>query len=67
MLHQAGYLTETVPGKGKGQGGVQARYRLKALRNTGPRPPMICRQKVVYDPNEDRVVWSSRVSPEDAE
>ena len=35
MLHQAGYLTETVPGKGKGQGGVQARYRLKATRNTG--------------------------------
>lgn len=65
-LHQAGYLTTTAAGKGNGHGGVQARYRLKTARNTGPKPPMICRQKVIYDPNEDRVVWSPRVTPEDA-
>lgn len=65
-LFQAGYLLCTQEGKGTGKGGIQGRYRLKPSRNTGPRPPMICRAKVVYDPNEDKVVWSATVTDEDA-
>lgn len=65
-LHIAGYLQRTTEGKGTGAGGIQTRYRLKPQRNTGPRPPMICRTKVVYDPNEDKVVWQPKVSEEDA-
>lgn len=65
-LFQAGYLACTKEGQGLGKGGVQARYRLKPNRNTGPRPPMVCRTKVVYDPNEDKVVWAAPVTDEDA-
>lgn len=65
-LAGAGYLLCTREGKGLGRGGVQARYRLKPARNTGPRPPMICRTKVVYDPNENRVVHAPVVTDEDA-
>lgn len=67
-LAKAGYLLTTQEGKGLGygRGGVQARYRLKPSRNTGPRPPMICRTRVVYDPNEDKIVWQPSVSEEDA-
>lgn len=65
-LFTAGYLERTAEGKGTGAGGIQARYRLKRNRNTGPRPPMVCRTKVVYDPNEDKVVWQPRVTDEDA-
>lgn len=67
-LHQAGYLLCTREGKGLGigRGGMAARYRLKASRNTGPRPPMVCRTRVVYDPNENRVVWQPPVTDEDA-
>jgi len=65
-LGQAGYLIFTREGKGKGKGGVQARYRLKPSRNTGPRPPMVCRTRVVYDPNEARVVYAPAVTDEDA-
>lgn len=66
MLNTAGYLARTREGKGKGCGGTLARYRLKPARNTGPRPPMICRTKVVYDPNEDKVVYAPAVTEEDA-
>lgn len=66
VLHQAGYLIRTQEGRGTGRGGIPARYRLKPARNTGPRPPMICRTKVVYDPNEDKVVWQPRISEEEA-
>lgn len=65
-LFNAGYLACTKEGHGSGRGGVQARYRLLVARNTGPRPPMICRAKVVYDPNEDKIVWQAPVSEEDA-
>lgn len=67
-LAKAGYLLTTKEGKGLGygRGGVQARYRLKPTRNTGPRPPMICRTRVVYDPNEDKIVWQPCVTEEDA-
>ena len=66
MLYRAGYLQRTREGKGIGAGGILARYKLLPARNTGPRPPMICRTKVVYDPNEDKVVWQPKVSEEDA-
>ena len=66
MLNNAGYLDCTREGKGTGNGGIQARYRLKPGRNTGPRPPMVCRTRVVYDPNEGKVVWARAVSEEDA-
>lgn len=67
-LLAAGYLIRTRAGKGLGKAGkgVTARYRLNLARNTGPRPPMICRAKVVYDPNEDAVVWAPIVTDEDA-
>lgn len=67
-LLAAGYLIRTRAGKGLGRAGrgVPARYRLDPARNTGPRPPMICRAKVVYDPNEDAVVWAPIVTDEDA-
>lgn len=66
MLFAAGYLIRTAESRAFGRGAVQARYKLNPARNTGPRPPMICRAKVVYDPNEDRVVWQPRVTDEDA-
>lgn len=66
VLFHAGYLICTKEGKGTGRGGVQARFRLKPSRNTGPRPPMVCRTRVVYDPNEDKVVWAPVVTDEDA-
>lgn len=66
VLFHAGYLICTKEGKGTGKGGIQARFRLKPARNTGPRPPMVCRTRVVYDPNEDKVVWSPVVTDEDA-
>lgn len=67
-LFHAGYLIRTRAGKGLGKPGkgLPARYRLNPARNTGPRPPMICRTKVVYDPNEDKVVWAPMVTDEDA-
>lgn len=65
-LNTAGYLICTKAGKGRGNGGTLARYRLSPSRNTGPRPPMVCRTRVVYDPNEDKVVWAPTVTDEDA-
>lgn len=65
-LNTAGYLICTKEGKGRGNGGTLARYRIKPARNTGPRPPMVCRTRVVYDPNEDKVVWSPAINDEDA-
>ena len=60
VLFHAGYLTQTrVGGPGK-----QARYKLK--KNTGPRPPMVCRTRVLYDPNVGEVVWAAHVTEEDA-
>lgn len=61
-LFAAGYLLRTREGKS----GLQARYRLKPARNTGPRPPMVCRTKVVWDANEHKIVWQPPVSEEDA-
>lgn len=59
LLNCAGYL-RVIKTRGA------TRYALLPGRNTGPRPPMICKTSVVYDPNEDKVVWQRRVTPEDA-
>ena len=67
-LKRAGYLVTTLEGKSTGVRGKTAssRYRLRPTCNTGPRPPMICRAKTVYDPNLGQVVWQASVSEEDA-
>lgn len=74
MLDLAGYLDVTAEGRGVGRGrgkggtGLQSRYRLKADRNTGPKPPMVCRTKVIFDPNLCEVVWApAAVTEEDAD
>lgn len=41
------------------------RYKLRHAWNTGPKPPMVCRLKMVYDPNLQAVVWAPEVSEED--
>lgn len=66
MLDNGGYLQTTRKGHGIGAGGVQARYKLRPDRNTGPKPPMVCRTKCIYDPNEDKVVYQPAVTEEDA-
>lgn len=62
VLFHAGYLIRTR----EGRPAVQARYRLAPAKNTGPRPPMVCRTRVLYDPNLDEVVWAAPVTDEDA-
>ncbi len=66
-LETAGYLDCTARGQGTGRGGVQSRYRLRADMNTGPKPPMICRTRVVFDPNLHQVMWAPTVTEEDAD
>lgn len=63
-LERANYLECTQEGKGRGHGGVQARYRL--ISNTGPRPPMVQRTDALYDPNLGAVVWIRPVNEETA-
>ena len=63
-LYHANYLQCTAIGKGRGKGGVQARYRL--ISNTGPRPPMVQRTDAMYDPNLGQVVWIKPVNEESA-
>lgn len=63
-LFQANYLQRTLEGKGRGRGGIQARYRL--VNNTGPRPPMVQRTDALYDPNVGAVVWIKAVNEETA-
>ena len=53
MLARAGYLAVVEPATTR----RLARYRLLRSRNTGPRPPVIRRGKVVFDPNLGRQVW----------
>lgn len=64
-LYAADYLVRTAEARRVGRSGkTQSRYRL--LKNTGPRAPMICRTKVVYDPNLGKVVHQEGVTEEDA-
>ena len=64
-LYRALYVVRTGMGKGTGSGGIQARYPM--FRDTGPRPPMVCRAHCIYDPNLGRVTWTdAAVTEEDA-
>ena len=63
-LCQASYLECTQEGKGRGRGGIQARFRL--VKNTGPRPPMVQRVDAIFDPNLGAVVWIKPISEETA-
>ena len=66
-LKKAGYLEVTLHGKGgSAQRCALARYRLIPSCNTGPRPPVICKTRTVYDPNVDKIIWQAPVSDEDA-
>jgi hypothetical protein len=66
-LHLAGYLTITrAEDKHAIAGTGTRRYQLNPQRNTGPRPPMVCRTSAVFDPNENRIVWQKPVTEEDA-
>jgi len=56
-LRKAGYLTiEREDKHGGRKGSIQAEYRLLKSKVHGPRPPMITRAKVVYDPNIHQIV-----------
>lgn len=52
-LYAAGYLQMTSPGLPT----APARYRFIKAMNTGPKPPMVQRTKVIFDPNLGRIMW----------
>lgn len=54
MLVGAGYLSCLAEGGSR----KLAVWRLKPSMNTGPRPPMILRSKLVYDQNADMIMGS---------
>jgi hypothetical protein len=55
-LAKAGYL---IPAGGQAKPGHKQAYRVKPGMWTGPHPPQIQRTKQIYDPNLQRVVWST--------
>ena len=57
FLYRAGYLKCT---KAHKVSGGKATYRLLPGKNTGPKPPQIQRTKEVFDPNLEKVMWSSK-------
>lgn len=61
-LHVAGYLARQ-EGRHKR---VAHRYQLRRERDSGPRTPMVCNTKVLYDPNTDTTHAIERVTEEDA-
>lgn len=61
-LTEAGYLVVVSGGKGP----TPARYRLAPGKDTGPQPPMIQRIGQVFDPNLGAVVYSRKITQEDA-
>lgn len=56
-LAMAGYLVISK----KGRAGTLGRYRFIPSRNTGPRPPMVARTKLVFDPNLNLVMWHPEI------
>lgn len=54
ILHRAGYLRMVSPSSNNGTIAV---YTLIPSRNTGPKPPLVQRTKVVIDQNERVVVY----------
>lgn len=63
-LFGAKYLQRTAEGKGRGRGGVPARYRL--VSDTGPKPPMVTRVNGIFDPNLGQLIWIEPISEETA-
>jgi len=55
-LERGGYVCVVQWAK-LGPGGSLARYRFRATRNTGPRPPVVQARRRVFDPNLGEVVW----------
>lgn len=55
-LERGGYVCVAQSAK-LGPRGSLARYRFRATRNTGPRPPVVQARRAVFDPNLGRVVW----------
>jgi len=55
-LKKAGYLAVTKQAI-RGRHPAPARYRLLPSRYYGPKPPQIQRQRQVFDPNINQVVW----------
>jgi len=55
-LERGGYVVLAQSAK-LGPGGLLARYRFRATRNTGPRPPVVRARRAVFDPNLGRTVW----------
>lgn len=64
-LAAAGYLQCTKPAV-KGRNAAPARHTLITRMYTGPRAPMVQRTKAVFDPNENRVMWTDTKEFEDA-
>lgn len=56
-LARTGYLVVIDPAHGyvHGKGAKQARYQL--TRRTGPHPPIVQRNRTVYDPNTGKTAW----------
>lgn len=54
FLNHAGYLKTLKSNKGRSS---MAQYKLLPGKNTGPKAPLIQRNKSVYDPNIEQVVW----------
>ncbi|WP_374499129.1 hypothetical protein [Zoogloea sp.] len=63
-LHGAKYLQRTAEGKGRGRGGIPARYRL--VSDTGPKPPMVTRVNGIFDPNLGQLIWIEPINEETA-
>ena len=56
FLERAGYVVVSKPSKG-GTGATKALYRFNRARNSGPRAPLVCKDKSVMDANSGQVVY----------
>jgi hypothetical protein len=59
MLERAGYVTVISAGK-PGRGKVKTVYRFSRAKATGPRAPLITREKCVMDANTGAIVYDPR-------
>ena len=60
-LARAQYLLVVRKGASGARKGETTVFRFVPARNTGPLAPMIQRTRVVWDPNEQRIVWHPEV------
>lgn len=59
LLERAGYVAATSAAT-PGRGGAKARYRFNRAKNTGPRAPLITREKCVMDANTGAIVYDPK-------